>query len=179
MRTLLPVKLALVSMLAIALPHSAALAQMQSTTPPIAYQPVPGDLELAKLVWSTMCAVDHANQAGNYSVLRDLSAPGFQINNDSAALATVFAGIRSSRLDLSNTLLLAPTYSEAPRMLADNVLQVKGFFGLRPSAIQFDLQFQWVQGKWRLYGILITPATIAQSMPGPAVQQQGPTRNRN
>ena len=73
--------------------------------------PVPDSLELNKLVWSTMAAIDHANLAGNYSVLRDLSAPNFQILNDSAKLASIFASLRASGIDLSNALLLAPTFS--------------------------------------------------------------------
>ena len=122
--------------------------------------PVPGELELSKLIWSTMSAVDHANQAGNYSVLRDLSAPGFQINNDAAKLAEIFSPIRSTGVDLSNTLLLAPSYTAAPAIVAENVLRVQGFFGLRPTAIDFDLYYQWVQGKWRLFGVSLRPRQI-------------------
>ena len=65
--------------------------------PPPSVMPVPGSLEMSKLIWSTLAAVDHANRSGNYSVLRDISAQGFQINNDPARLATIFAGIRSAR----------------------------------------------------------------------------------
>lgn len=152
------------------MPVSQAFAQQpaQSTTPPVSnYQPVPGELELAKMIWSTLAAVDHANQSGNYSVLRDISSPAFQIANDPSRLASIFGGIRQARLDLGNTLLLAPTYAEAPWILAENVLQVRGYFGLRPTAIAFDFQFQWSQGKWRLFGVAITPATISSSVPGP------------
>ena len=127
--------------------------------------PVPGELELSKLIWSTMAAVDHANQAGNYSVLRDLSAPGFQIQNDAARLAEIFAPIRASRVDLSNTLLLAPTYTAAPQIVNEGVLRVQGFFGLRPTAISFDLYYQWVGGKWRLFGVSISPTQIASEQP--------------
>lgn len=127
--------------------------------------PVPGELELSKLIWSTMAAVDHANQAGNYSVLRDVSAPGFQINNDSARLSEIFASLRATRIDLSNTLLLAPTYTAAPAIVGENVLRVQGFFGLRPTAIGFDLYYQWVQGRWRLFGVSITPSQIASEQP--------------
>lgn len=127
--------------------------------------PVPGELELSKLIWSTMAAVDHANQAGNYSVLRDLAAPGFQIQNDPARLAEIFAPVRATRIDLSNTLLLAPTYTAAPQVVSAGVLRVQGFFGLRPTAIGFDLYYQWVQGKWRLFGVSITPSQIANEQP--------------
>lgn len=131
-------------------------------------QPVPDALELAKLVWSTMTAIDHANQSGNYSVLRDIAAPGFQINNDPARLAQIFAPIRASGVDLSNTLLLGPTYSAPAAIVGPGVMRVQGYFGLRPTAIGFDFYFQWIGGRWRLYGVSITPRSIAAVQPAPA-----------
>lgn len=148
---------------------SLAIAQPVQPTvaPPPSPMPVPNELELAKLIWSTMAAVDHANQAGNYSVLRDLSAPAFQLENDSAKLARVFESLRGSNVDLSNTMLLAPTYASAPVIINPDILHVKGYFGLRPTAIGFDLYYQWLQGRWRLFGVSIAPASIASIAPGP------------
>ena len=152
---------------ALFIPPVAAQQPVPNGQPPVSAVPVPGELELAKLVWSTMAAVDHANQAGNYSVLRDLAAPGFQINNDAAALTQIFASLRASRVDLSNTLLLAPTYSAAPSLVQAGIIRVQGYFGLRPTAINFDLYYQWIGGKWRLFGVSIGPSTIASVQPGP------------
>jgi len=140
-----------------------AVATPPGISPP-SVRPVPGQLELAKLVWSTMAAVDHANKSGNYSVLRDISSTGFQIQNDAAKLAQVFAKIRDSRIDLSNTLLVPPTYAEAPRQLQADVFEVKGLFSLRPVAIAFDMYFQWERGEWRLYGIDIRPLPMNDTL---------------
>ena len=136
-----------------------------SQQPPISSQPVPNDLELSKIIWSTMVAVDQANQSGNYSVLRDMSAPGFQIQNNPARLSEIFGSLRQSRIDLSNTLLLAPSYTAAPSIIDTNVLRVQGYFGLRPNAIAFDLYYQWVNGDWRLFGVSITPRSIESLQP--------------
>lgn len=148
-----------------------ALGQQPAPPPsvilPPSSVPIPGELELAKLVWSTMAAVDHANRAGNYSVLRDLSAPGFQANNDAARLTDIFSTLRQSRIDLSNALLLAPTYRATPGFVQQGVLRVQGYFGLRPTAINFDLYFQWIGGNWKLFGVSIVPSTIAQEQPVP------------
>ncbi len=153
---------------------SAPAAAQQPTSTLVSPMPVPNELELSKLIWSTIAAVDHANQAGNYSVLRDLAAPSFQINNDAARLTQIFQGVRQSRLDLSNALLLAPTYSAPPVMISPDVLRVQGIFGLRPTAIEFDLAYQWVNGRWRLFGISLGSATIATQQPGAA----GPPRQQ-
>jgi hypothetical protein len=155
------------AVLALAMP-TAAIAQQQplpSTTPPVSIEPVPGELELSKLIWSTMAAVHHANISGNYSVLRDISSPSFQINNDPARLTQIFGPLRESRLDLANALVLAPTYLEAPAILPGSVLHLRGYFGLRPTAIQFELEYQWVQGSWKLFGVAISPATISPDLP--------------
>ena len=140
-----------------------------SGQPPVSAVPVPSELELAKLVWSTMVAVDHANQAGNYSVLRDLAAPGFQINNDPAALAQIFASLRATRIDLSNTLLLEPTYRAVPAIIQPGIIRVQGYFGLRPTAINFDVYYQWIGGKWRLFGVSISPSAMAKEQSGSVV----------
>ena len=156
-----PVFLVLAAFLA----ASPAMAQQTSVQPPPSVEAVPDQLELSKLIWSTILAVDHANRSGNYSVLRDLGAQGFQINNDAARLAQIFAGLRNQRIDLSNALLVPPTYLEAPRVVQPGIIEAKGVFQLRPTAIQFDMLFQWEQGRWKLFGIDIQPMEMIEAMP--------------
>lgn len=155
-----------VALLALAGPVQAQTGA--AAAPPAAAMPVPGDLELAKLIWSTIAAIDHANQSGNYSVLRDISSPAFQIANDPARLAQIFGSLRENRVDLSNSLLLAPVYNGPAQVGAGNVLRVRGSFGLRPTAIAFDFEFQWFNGKWRLFGVGISPLPLATQQPGVA-----------
>lgn len=150
-------------LLALAAPSA---LQAQQSAP--ASQPLPGAIELSKMVWSTMLAIDHANRAGNYSVLRDLGAPGFQANNDAAQLASIFASLRGQGVDLSNTVLLAPSYSAAPAIIAPGVLRLQGTFGLRPTAISFDIYYQWDAGRWKLFGVSIIPIELARVQPAPS-----------
>ena len=140
------------------------LQAQNASRPPASAQPVPSQLELSKLIWNIMAAVDHANQSGNYSVLRDMAAPSFQSTNDPARLAQIFAGLRQSRVDLSNTLLLAPSYTAAP-IIQNGVLRTQGYFGLRPTAINFDLYFRWIGGKWRLFGVSINQRSLGTIQP--------------
>ncbi len=123
---------------------------------PVAQVAVPDALTVAKLVWSTMAAVDHANATGNYSVLRDLGAPSFQANNNAANLASIFQAIRNQRLDLSNTLLVTPTFDIGP-VMEGGMLRMRGVFPLRPVGIAFDLLFQPIAGRWALFGIALAP----------------------
>lgn len=160
--------------LLLALSPVGALAQSAAPPPP-AIQPVPDELEMNKLMWSTMVAIEQANLSGNYSVLRDIAAPGFQQVNDPARLTQIFAPIRASRIDLANTLLLAPTYIGTPQIVEAGVFRVRGYYGLRPTAISFDMYFQWVQGRWRLFGVGITPVPLATIQPGPPAAPVQPT----
>ncbi|MGN3975318.1 hypothetical protein [Tsuneonella sp. SYSU-LHT278] len=169
--------------LACLVPAPAGAQGVPAVQAPPASRPVPDQLELSKLIWSTMLAVDHANRSGNYSVLRDLGAQGFQINNDAARLGQIFAGLRSSRIDLSNSLLVPPTYTEPPRQIQPDVFEVKGLFQLRPTALQFDMYFQWEQGRWKLFGIDIQPVQMVEAMPAavmppPPARQQDPVPRR-
>lgn len=136
-----------------------------SVQPPPSIRPTPSALELSKLIWSTMAAVDHANRSGNYSVLRDISAQGFQINNNAAQLAEIFSGLRTLEVDLSNALLVPPTYSDAPMMVREDVFRVQGIFQLRPISLAFDLYFQWEEGRWKLYGIDLQPLEMTATAP--------------
>ncbi len=154
-----------------ALSPDAARAQAQpqqvvpQIQPPPSVRPTPSQIELSKMIWSTIAAVDHGNRSGNYSVLRDISSQSFQINNNAARLGEIFSGLRNSNIDLSNAFLVPPTYFEAPRVVQENVFQVKGIFQLRPIAIAFDMYFAWEQGRWKLHGIDVQPAQMIERAP--------------
>ena len=141
--------------------------QQPSVVPPPSLRPTPSQLELSRMIWSTVAAVDHANRSGNYSVLRDISAQAFQINYNPAKLTEIFSGLRNSNIDLSTALLVPPTYYEAPQMVREDLFRVTGLFQLRPISISFDMFFQWEQGRWKLAGIDIQPAEMVAAQPAP------------
>lgn len=151
---------------ALAIPVAAQQPAQQGTVqPPPSLRPTPSQLELSKMIWSTVAAVDHANRSGNYSVLRDIAASGFQINNNPARLAQVFAGIRNLNVDLGNALLVPPTFTQAPQLVREDVFRVQGLFQLRPISIGFDLYFQWEQGRWKLFGVDLQPLQMTTEAP--------------
>jgi hypothetical protein len=135
------------------------LAQPPASQPTPA-APVPDQLTLAKLVWSTMAAVDHANKTGNYFVLRELGSPAFQSSNTALTLAGVFGRLRGQRLDLADTFLVEPVFDFPPR-IEGGLLRMRGAFRLRPTGIQFDLLYQW-NGTWQLHGIAINAVAMSR-----------------
>lgn len=124
--------------------------------------PAPDQITVLRLVWSTLAALDHANQTGNYSVLRDLGAPSFQSNNTSATLGGIFQALRNQQVDLSYALVLTPAYEFPPTIVDGGLLRVRGSFPLRPAAIAFDLLYQNVAGQWRLFGVAVAPIVAQQ-----------------
>ncbi len=132
-------------------------AQSQSRPAAPAQGGAPDTLLAMKLIWSAMAALDHANQTGNYSVLRDLGAPSFQANNSAATLAGIFQSLRTQRVDVANALVVTPTFEIVPTITENGLLRTRGTFPLRPNAIGFDLLFQNVAGQWRIFGIAVVP----------------------
>src|SRR5215207_1732386 len=65
------------------------------------------------LIRSTLIALDHANWT-NYTVLRDLGAPGFQTANTAARLSEIFANLRAQNVDLSGLAVLEPQLTVLP-----------------------------------------------------------------
>jgi hypothetical protein len=138
-----------------------ALAQQRPAAQPTGPAAgAPDSSTVLKLVWSAMAAVDHANQTGNYSVLRDLGAPSFQANNNAATLAGVFTALRAQRTDLGNALVVTPNFEFAPAIVNGGLLRIRGSFPLRPNPIGFDLLYQNVSGQWRLFGIAVAPLAV-------------------
>jgi len=155
-----PARLLLAALLAAA---AAGPALAQAPRPAASVNAIPDQAGLARLVWSMMAAVDHANKTGNYSVLRGLGSPDFQASNGAPALSRVFASLREQGINLNDTLSIEPVY-EFPPALEGGMLRLRGAFRMRPRAVQFDLLFQWNQG-WMLQGIAVRAVPFSNLPP--------------
>jgi hypothetical protein len=127
------------------------------------------------LVRSTLLALDQANKTGNYTVLRDLSAPGFAASNSAARLGDIFAKLRNDNLDLSGVAVIDPQLSLLPQIEANGMMHMSGFFPSVPAQVNFELLYAPVNGQWRLFGISVSlgqaaPAAPADPPPPPAKQ---------
>jgi hypothetical protein len=136
------------------------------------------------LIRSALIALDQGNKTGNYTVLRDLGAPGFQTNT-AARLAEIFVAQRKDNIDLFGVAVLEPQLNVLPQIEANGMLRMAGFFPSVPTQVNFELMFTPVNGQWRLFGISVS---IGQSGPAapeppssPSAQKQpapkGPNAN--
>jgi hypothetical protein len=138
-------------------PHPAVVPQQAAA-------PKPANIDrngVLMLIRSTLLALDHANKTGNYTVLRDLGAPGFQANT-AARLAEIFAKQRGDKLDLSGVAVIDPQLSLLPQIEPNGLLHMAGFFPSVPSQVNFELLFAPVDGQWRVFGVSLS---VGQSAP--------------
>jgi len=141
-------------------PHT-ALAQ--------AAKPAPKPAQIDKngvliLIRSSLLALDEANKTGNYTVLRDLGAPGFQTNT-AARLSEIFASQRRDNLDLSGVAALEPQLTLLPQIESNGLMRLSGFFPSVPTQIKFELLYAPVHGQWRLFGLSVSVASSAPAAP--------------
>jgi hypothetical protein len=118
------------------------------------------------LVRSTLLALDHANKTGNYTVLRDLGAPGFQ-SNTAARLAEIFVAQRKDNVDLSGVAVIDPQLSLLPQIETNGMMRMAGFFPSVPTQVNFELAFAPVNGQWRLFGLSVNLGSSAPVPPAP------------
>jgi hypothetical protein len=152
-------------------PSSAVAA----TPPP---QPAQIDRNTALiLIRTTLVAVQQANQSGNYGVLREISAPGFQSVNSAERLSQIFANLRGKNFDLSGVVVLEPQLTVLPEIYSNGVMRMAGFFPSVPMQVYFDLQFIPVQGQWRLIAIGVNVGSPISAPPKTEAPQVSPAQS--
>lgn len=114
------------------------------------------------LIRTTLITLNDAVQTGNFTVLRDRGAPGFRDANSAARLGVVFASLARRGVDLAAVSILAPQLDQTPAIdPKSHLLRIKGHFPGKPVRIDFDLLFQPVAGRWRVFGLSVQPVSTA------------------
>ena len=156
--------------------QTGSVAPLQAPTPRVA---LPPPEHMLGLIRTTIIALNQANQTGNYTVLRDLSAPDFRDANDASRLAAIFQVLRDQAIDLTPLLQIAPEVSDAPAITAEGLLRLTGFFPTEPLRVNFDLSFQALRGQWRPYTISVYMARIEAQIEAPQLRPQAPVANHS
>ncbi|RKQ69654.1 hypothetical protein DES40_2458 [Litorimonas taeanensis] len=139
--------------------QSPARAQGQS---PAQIRPaLPDENTLARLVWSTMIALDNANRTNNYTVLNQLGSPQFQQVNTPSQLSELFSELRRNRIDIGRSILSTPNYYRPPEILSDGTLRLRGGFDFRPKSIRFDIIYSNIGGGWRINALSVVEMDAA------------------
>lgn len=145
-----------------------AITPLQAVPP---RQTLPSAEHLLGLIRTTIIAIDQANKTGNYTVLRDLSAPDFRNANDSSRLGLIFQVLREKAIDFVPLLQIPPEVIEAPGIDRQGLLRLAGFFPTEPLRVNFDLSFQSVEGRWRPYTISVYLAQVEAAVLAPTLKR--------
>ena len=146
-------------------PAAPAAGSSAATAPAPA---IPDGPALNILIRRTLLTLNDANLSGNYTVLHDLAAPGFRTANDPAKLATIFAKLRNSKMDFAPIVYFDPKLVRQPEITKAGLLRVSGFMPTRPQQVNFDMLFQQVSGRWRLFGIAVNTSPAKDVAAAPA-----------
>jgi len=115
--------------------------------------PVPDKDMAVSLIYEAIIAVNNASQTGNFSVLRDLGAPEFQLKYTVEDLAQTFRALREKKIDLRPTVLLKPVIRQSQYIKSKSLFRMKGFMPTRPVRLHFEIHYQYVDKNWRLYAL--------------------------
>jgi hypothetical protein len=150
-----------------------AYAQTPAPAQQSASQIVMPDAEkIVLLLRTSILTLNDALQTGNFTVLRDMSAPGFRDANTAARLSQSFSDLVSKGVDLSPVSIIAPQLSEAPALdQQKGMLRLKGYFPGQPVQINFEMLYQVVDNRWRLFGLSVQPGPAT---PQPAAAASAP-----
>jgi hypothetical protein len=148
---------------------SGARAQSADAGPPL-----PSPEQLIALVRNILLAVNDANLTGNYTVLRDLSAPDSQALNTPERLEESFRAIRQQGIDLSIVAVATPRFVQLPTITPQGYLRVNGEFNSAPR-VTFDLFLENVAGRWRPYAIGVGVVAVPVAPP-PAAEAKAPPK---
>jgi hypothetical protein len=137
---------------------------------------MPSAETIVVLIRKSLLTLNDAIQTGNFTVLRDVGAPGFRGANSASRLSQIFSSLASQEVDLSGAATGAPQLSEAPVINPKTgLLLLKGWFPGQPLQINFELAYQSVSGSWRLFGIAVKPK-VSKSVALPAAAPSPPSK---
>jgi len=141
-----------------ALTFALAAGYGNAQTPAQPQAVMPDAEKIVLLLRTTLLTLNDAIDTGNFTVLRDRGAPGFREADSAARLSQSFSDLASKGIDLSVVSILAPQLTEPPALNQQNgMLRLKGYFPSQPMQINFEMLYQAVNGRWRLFGLSVQP----------------------
>jgi hypothetical protein len=139
--------LTLLAVTALAQDPAAKSAPAQAVPPAAAQQVAMPDAEtIVLLLRTSLLTLNDALQTGNFTVLRDLAAPGFRDANFAARLSATFGNLMRQGTNLVPVAILAPQLGEPPAIdPKTSMLRIKGSFPGQPGRLDFEVLYRPVR----------------------------------
>lgn len=140
---------------------------------------MPASDVMVMMIRAALTAVNQANFTENYSVLRGMTTPMLQTRLSAEQLGKAFVDLRKQNLDLSPALVLAPEFTEMPKLSSAGALTVKGIFPSKPLRINFAIEYLPIDGFWMIDQLSVSASRadaplVAQAASPPAPQVASP-----
>lgn len=153
-----------------------ALSVFAPAQPPAAIAPVtapvppPDEDERAAvlLARNALLALNQANLANNYEVLRGLAAPSFREKNTPVRLGEAFKSFRDAGTDFAPIAVIEPVFDAAVAAGADGRLVMTGYFDSPPMRLRFQLAFELVDQLWLLSDLAVELKDVSAPPGAPA-----------
>ncbi len=167
-------------MLAMSVAALLTLAGQASAQAPQQHVAMPNAEKIVLLVRNSLITLNDALGTGNFTVLRDVAAPGFRDANSAARLSQIFANLAAQNVDLSAVAVLTPQLTEQPGLDQEKgMLHLKGYFPGELVRIDFELLYQAVDGQWRLFGIAVQPGASQGEAPSAEASGSSAVKKKN
>jgi len=98
---------------------------------------MPDAQKIVLLLRGTLSTLNDALQTGNFTVLRDVAAPGFREVNSAARLSQIFSSLVQQGVDLSPVAVITPQLAEAPTLDQQRHAASERLFSRPAGADQF------------------------------------------
>jgi hypothetical protein len=137
---------------------------------------IPDASELLVLIRTSLLTLNDAMATDNFTVLRDLISPSVRDQNTAGRLAQIFSPLIAQRLNLAAVAILTPKLTEDPSIDAAGRLHVNGFYPGEKARTNFQITFEVVDRRWRLYGLSVNlgPADKQSQVSLPAKKTAAP-----
>ncbi len=116
---------------------------------------VPSNSEVDELSGETMHDFHDAVQKGNFDDFYSTLSDGWKEQISANKLDEPFADFIKKKVDLSPKSGAKPTYSPAPFINSDGLLEVDGSYESKSGNVMFKLKYMKEGGKWKLFGIRV------------------------
>ena len=106
--------------------------------------------------------------------------------NDAARLSASFRSQRDRNLDYSGVLIYEPTMTTMPEIDKNGMMHFAGYFPSASGQINFEMIFEAVKGRWKLFGLaadvvlwgLLRRRPCLKTLPFPLPSQLRPSKPR-
>ena len=124
-------------------------------------QSLPSEPENEKIVLDTTLTFAQAVNTKDLSLFRNQTTKEFKAEFSHEQFETAFGGFIEQEINLLPVATLKPVFHTPPALDEGGTLILRGYFPTRPSQVEFDYNYLWRSGGWKISGVSleINPVT--------------------